>query len=128
MSWSIYVIGAQQVLSHCLGGWVGLSDIVSVGGGKFLLVERDNQGGPDAAIKRIYSVSLGILSDIVEGQVLTKTLVQDVLSVVSTAIGGLALEKIEGIAVLDGNIWINNDNDGLSNNSGESRLIKLGRV
>lgn len=92
------------------------------------MVERDNQGGPDAAIKRLYSVSLGVLSDIVEGQVLTKTLVRDVLPVVSTAIGGLALEKIEGIAVLNGHIWINNDNDALSNNSGESRLIKLGRV
>jgi hypothetical protein len=73
-------------------------------------------------------VDLGKLSDVVEGQVLVKTLIRDILPDVSTAIGGLALEKIEGIAVLDGYIWINNDNDGLSDNSGESRLIKLGRV
>jgi len=55
-------------------------------------------------------------------------LVRDVLPNVSTAIAGLALEKIEGIAYLDGNIWINNDNDGLKDNSGESRLINLGKI
>ena len=108
------------------GGYVGLSDIVSVGGGKFLLVERDNQGGPDAAVKRIYSVSLGNLGAVVDGSTVTKLLVWDVLPDVSTAIGGLALEKIEGIALLNGDIWINTDNDGLSDSSGESRLIKLG--
>ena len=36
------------------GGWVGLSDITNVGEGEYLVLERDNQGGPDAAIKRIY--------------------------------------------------------------------------
>jgi hypothetical protein len=109
------------------GGYVGLSDIVSVGGGKFLLVERDNQGGPDAAVKRISSVSLSNLGAVVDGStVTTKSLVRSVLADVSTDIGGLALEKIEGIALLNGDIWINTDNDGLSDSSGESRLIKLG--
>ncbi|KAL7426552.1 hypothetical protein ACHAXH_000475, partial [Discostella pseudostelligera] len=110
------------------GSWVGLSDIVSIGGGKVLVVERDNQGGPDAAIKRIYSVSLGKLSQVVDLSTVTKQLVRDVLPDVSTAIAGLPFEKIEGIAYLDGNIWINNDNDGLKDNSGESRLIKLGKL
>ena len=119
---------SSNIFVFIAGGWVGLSDIVSVGGGKFLLVERDNQGGPDAAIKRIYQVSLGILGAVVDGSTVTKTLVRDVLADVSTAIGGLALEKIEGIAVLNGDIWINTDNDGLSDSSGESRLIKLGKV
>ena len=109
------------------GGYVGLSDIVSIGGGKFLLVERDNQGGPDAAVKRIYSVSLGNLGAVVDGStVTTKSLVRDVLADVSTDIGGLALEKIEGIAVLNGNMWIVNDNDGVVDTNGESRLINLG--
>ena len=119
---------SSNIFVFIAGGWVGLSDIVSVGGGKFLLVERDNQGGPDAAIKRIYQVSLGILGAVVDGSTVTKTLVRDVLADVSTAIGGLALEKIEGIALLNGDIWINTDNDGLSDSSGESRLIKLGKV
>jgi hypothetical protein len=119
---------SSNIFVFIAGGWVGLSDIVSVGGGKFLLVERDNQGGPDAAIKRIYSVSLGNLGAVVDGSTVTKLLVWDVLPDVSTAIGGLALEKIEGIAVLNGDIWINTDNDGLSDSSGESRLIKLGKV
>ena len=58
--------------------------------------------------------------------VTTKSLVRDVLADVSTDIGGLALEKIEGIAVLNGNTWIVNDNDGVVDTSGESRLINLG--
>ena len=68
------------------------------------------------------------LGAVVDGSTVTKLLVWDVLPDVSTAIGGLALEKIEGIAVLNGDIWINTDNDGLSDSSGESRLIKLGKV
>jgi len=40
------------------GGWVGLSDITSLGNGDFLVIERDNQGGPDAAIKRLYRFSI----------------------------------------------------------------------
>ena len=118
---------SSNIFVFIAGGWVGLSDIVSVGGGKFLLVERDNQGGPDAAVKRIYSVSLGNLGAVVDGStVTTKSLVRDVLADVSTDIGGLALEKIEGIAVLNGNMWIVNDNDGVVDTNGESRLINLG--
>merc|ERR1719310_1547417 len=52
------------------GGWVGLSDIAPVGDKKFLVLERDNQGGPDAAIKRIYSVDL---SSVTAGSTVTKT-------------------------------------------------------
>lgn len=40
------------------GGWVGLSDLTALGDGKFLVVERDNQGGPDAAIKRLYTIDV----------------------------------------------------------------------
>jgi len=46
----------------------------------------------------------------------------------STAIGGLALEKVKGMALLDGNVWINTDNDGTDGTSGESRLINLGKL
>ncbi|MGB3518969.1 MAG: esterase-like activity of phytase family protein, partial [Elainellaceae cyanobacterium] len=39
------------------GGWVGLSDISPLGDDRFLVLERDNQGGPDAAIKRLYTIN-----------------------------------------------------------------------
>jgi hypothetical protein len=55
-------------------------------------------------------------------------LYRDILPDVSTAIGGLALEKVEGMALLKGNLWFNTDNDGTDGTSGESRLINLGKL
>ncbi len=107
------------------GGWVGLSDITSLGDGRFLVLERDNQGGPDAAIKRLYVVDLNGVTD---GQTITKTLVRDLMGDLAMP-GGLTPEKIEGSAITsDGTIYILNDNDGVEDNSGESQLIRLDNV
>ena len=54
------------------GGWVGLSEIAAHDGWLYIL-ERDNQGGPDARVKRIYKINpYGLVGN---GQVVTKTLV-----------------------------------------------------
>ena len=107
------------------GGWVGLSDLTSLGNGEFLVVERDNQGGPDAAIKRLYTFDVTGLMD---GDTVTKTLVRDLVPDL-TATGGLIAEKVEGSAVTaDGNVYIINDNDGVDDNSGETNLINLGNI
>ncbi|KAL7552076.1 hypothetical protein ACHAWF_017235 [Thalassiosira exigua] len=108
------------------GGWVGLSDITSVGNGTFLVLERDNQGGPDAAIKRIYSISLGDLGEVQGQEVVSKTLVRDVLEDMKS-FGGLRYEKLEGMAYLNGDVWLANDNDAVSDNTGETqeRAIQL---
>ena len=107
------------------GGWVGLSDITSLGDGSFMLVERDNQGGPDAAIKRLYKVDL---SSVADGDVVSKTLVRDLMSDLKAA-GGLVPEKIEGSALMpNGDVYIINDNDGVDDNSGETQLINLGKI
>ena len=110
------------------GGWVGLSDISSLGGGKFLVLERDNQGGPDAALKKIYSIDLGDYDSWEDGVVLTKTLFKDLIkSGDLTSTNGQLIEKIEGLAVTaNGDVWINTDNDGVDDNSGESLLTKVG--
>ena len=131
------------------GGWVGIGDIHHVGDGKYIVLERDNQGGLDASIKKIYSIFIGDYHD--SGSVLTKTLVRDILPDVSTKIGGtfdpslfnvrssvltlvlhpstaLALEKVEGLTVSGGNVWITTDNDGVDDNSGETQLQNLGRM
>jgi hypothetical protein len=109
------------------GGWVGLSDLAALGDGSFLVLERDNQGGPDAAIKRLYKINLGDFS-IADGTVIDKALVRDVIPDLR-APGGLVPEKIEGLTVTDaGDVWINNDNDGLGDNSGEHMLLNLGNV
>ncbi len=110
------------------GGWVGLSEITNIGGGDFLVIERDNRAGPDAAIKHIYNISLGDLNFIVDGANVTKTLYHDILPNVSTTIRGLALEKVKGMAPLDGDVWINTDNDGTEGTSSEPCLINLGKL
>ena len=68
--YAFYPLDAAESLN---GGWVGLSDIAPLGKGKFLVLERDNQGGPDAALKKIYSIDLGDYSW-EDGTLLTKML------------------------------------------------------
>ncbi|WP_197475884.1 MULTISPECIES: esterase-like activity of phytase family protein [unclassified Oleiphilus] len=107
------------------GGWVGLSDITSIGDGKFLMLERDNQGGKDAAIKRIYEFDVSALSD---GDTISKTLVRDLIAEGDlSAPGGATYEKMEGLAVTaDNTVYVVNDNDGVDDSNGETQLINLG--
>jgi hypothetical protein len=109
------------------GGWVGLSDITSLGDGQFLILERDNKGNLDAAIKRLYRIDVTGLSD---GDTVTKTLVRDLVQAGDLTAGGLLIpEKLEGLAVMsNGDVLIVNDNDGVDDNSGETRLINLGDI
>lgn len=113
------------------GGWVGLSEIVALGGGEFGILERDNQGGPDAAVKRIYHVNLESVTPEPQGgtfPVLTKTLVRDILPDLE-APSGLPIEKVEGMAELaNGDVIIVTDNDGVDDSSGETQLIHLGGI
>jgi hypothetical protein len=107
------------------GGWVGLSEITALGNQRFLVVERDNQSGPDARIKRLYRIDLSGATD---GGTLRKTLVRDLMPDLK-ATKGPVLEKIEGLAVLaDGQVMFVTDNDGVNDSSGETQLVRLGRI
>ena len=107
------------------GGWVGLSEIMALGNNRFAVIERDNQAGPDATVKKIYRIDLTGKAD---GSVLSKTLVRDLLPDLR-ATKGHVLEKIEGLARLaNGDVYIVNDNDGVDLGSGETQLIKLGKI
>merc|ERR1712167_430885 len=88
------------------GGWVGLSDIAPLGGMKFAVLERDNQGGPDARVKRVYSIDL---TSYTPDSAISKTFVKDVVPDLKKA----------------GSVWLHNDNDGVDDNSGETQLMKL---
>lgn len=129
--WSFYYYPLDTPESEN-GGWVGLSDIVYVGNGHFLVLERDNQGGPDAAIKRIYDVPVaGVYpkADVEEGTpdfpVLKKYLKRDLMRHLFLT-GGANLEKLEGLAVLeDGTALVVNDNDGVDDSNGETQLISI---
>ena len=107
------------------GGWVGLSDITALGNDKFMVIERDNQGGPDARIKRLYRIDIAGKAD---GSTLTKTLIRDLMADLRLPAGAV-VEKIEGAALLaNGDVIIVNDNDGVDENSGEVHLMNLGKL
>jgi alkaline phosphatase len=77
------------------------------------VLERDDQAGSDAAIKRIYPLNL--IEPVSEFAVISKVLVKDLLSDLQMATNGYVLEKTEGLTVdQDGNVWLINDNDALT--------------
>lgn len=104
------------------GGWVGLSEITALDDTTFAVIERDNQAGNAAVVKRIYSFSAAGIEPAAAGAtppVLGKTLVRDIL-----ASDGITVEKAEGMALLPGGeivvVW---DNDG----AGETALLRFRR-
>lgn len=111
------------------GGWVGLSEITLIEGETFAILERDNKGGEDAAIKQITVVSLDGVTPAKIGEtlpVLEKRLAVDVLPAMA-AQGGWVLDKPEGLAITaDGQLILVTDNDGVDDAPGETQLIDLG--
>ena len=123
-TWEFYQYTLDTATSPA-GGWTGLSDITSLGDGRMLVIERDNQGGPDARVKKLYTFNVAGLAD---GSAISKSMVRDLMDDLA-ADGGLVPEKIEGSAVMaNGDVYIINDNDGVDDNSGETRLINLGAI
>ncbi|MEJ8475795.1 esterase-like activity of phytase family protein [Roseibium algae] len=111
------------------GGWVGLSEIVSLGGEKFAILERDNKGGEDAAIKQITVVSLEGVTPAKYGEalpVLEKHMAMDILPALAAGKGWI-MDKPEGLTVTsDGRLFLVTDNDGVDDAPGETLLINLG--
>jgi hypothetical protein len=111
------------------GGWVGLSEVVALDTDRLLILERDNQSGPDARIKRLYTVRLDGVEPAPPGvpiPQLTKRLVRDLVPDLARPNGWLQ-EKVEGVTVAaDGSVYIVTDNDGVDGNTGETQFIRLG--
>jgi hypothetical protein len=111
-------------------GWVGLSEITALDDETFAVVERDNQADVYAAIKRIYTFSISGLTpeddtNAPNFPVVSKTFVYDLLPDLR-ANGGIALDKVEGLAVLsDGTALAVTDNDGVDDSSGETQLLRI---
>ena len=110
-------------------GWVGLSEITAHGD-YFYVVERDNQIGSAAAIKKVYRipadqmVAAPLGSDL---SVVTKEEVRDLIPDLM-AQGGYVVDKVEGLAIFaDGTAWASTDNDGVDDSSGETFLWSLGQ-
>eukprot|EP00977_Amphora_coffeiformis_P030024 scaffold44300_cov176-Amphora_coffeaeformis.AAC.1 len=123
-TWKFVYYPLDDVASQ-YGGWVGLSDISPLGEGRFYVLERDNQGGPDAAVKKIYQIDLGADFSVEEDTVIEKTEILDLMETLES-LHGYTYEKLEGLAVsASGKVYLNNDNDGVSDNSGEQYLFDL---
>lgn len=110
-------------------GWVGLSEITALGNGRFLIVERDNQIGANAAVKRLYLIDMTGLEfgmSAMDAPVVEKVLVRDLLDDLASA-NGFVLDKVEGFTIAaDGTAYIITDNDGVDDHSGETQFINLG--
>jgi len=121
--WMYYPLDAVESQN---GGWVGLSEISWIPGTTdFLVVERDNKGGPDAAIKRIYKIDP---YDALPGDTIAKELFVDLLPLLE-ATGSPVPEKIEGMAITaKGEVYIVNDNDGVSDNSGLTLFLEVAKI
>lgn len=117
-------------LEHVSTGWVGLSEIVSHGD-QVYIIERDNQLGESAEVKRLYSVSTDQLKPAEIGSelpVVKKTLVHDFLPDLKS-LNGYVQDKIEGFTVdAAGNGYAVTDNDGVDDSSGETLFFTIGKM
>jgi hypothetical protein len=111
-------------------GWVGLSEIVAHAG-DFYVIERDNQIGANAAVKKIYRIAASEMVPAALGgplPVVSKQEVRDLIPELA-ANGGYVAEKVEGLAIFaDGSAWLSTDNDGVDDSSGETFFGRLGRL
>jgi len=113
------------------GVWMGLSEIAAMPDGRFAILERDNQRGPDAKVKRVYAVDLSKIAFAPAGApapLVTKTLLKDFLPDLQARTLWTP-DKPEGLTVTrDGTMWVVTDNDGVDNSNGETVLLNLGTV
>ncbi|HEV7368270.1 esterase-like activity of phytase family protein [Arenibaculum sp.] len=113
------------------GGWVGLSEITHLGKGEFAVLERDNRGGPDAALKMVYRVSLADVAPAPAGEPaprVEKAAMLDLLPAMAAA-KGWTPDKVEGFAVTaDGTMVAVTDNDGVDGAVSETQFLRLGPV
>lgn len=111
------------------GGWVGLSELTLIGDETFAVLERDNQGGENAALKQVTVVSLKGVTPAKLGEalpILEKRVALDILPVLQQG-GGWVLDKPEGLTVTaGGELILVTDNDGVDDAPGETKLIDLG--
>jgi hypothetical protein len=108
-------------------GWVGLSDI-EIHGDFAYIIERDNQIGNNAVIKKIYRVAMSEMVPAPLGgelPVVTKQKVRDLLPDLKS-LNGYVVDKVEGLAIdTDGKAYIVTDNDGVDDSSGETLFFTV---
>ncbi|MBO6604821.1 MAG: esterase-like activity of phytase family protein [Roseicyclus sp.] len=108
-------------------GWVGLSEIAAHGEHVYV-IERDNQIGAAAVIKRITRIPLAQMQPAALGGDLPVVTPEPVVDLIPylTSTGGFVLDKVEGLAIMaDGTMWVSTDNDGVDDHSGETMFFAI---
>jgi hypothetical protein len=111
-------------------GWVGLSEITA-NGDHVYIVERDNQIGNAARIKRLYRIALADMKPAALGgelPVVNKELVHDFIPDLK-ALNGFVVDKLEGFAIdARGTAFALTDNGGVDDSSGETLFFSIGKL
>lgn len=119
-SWLLYPLDTAPT------GWAGLSELVAVDHDTFAVIERDNQRGTLAAIKKVYTFD--VPKRWTGTPAVPKKLVKDLLPVLKRD-NGWVQDKVEGLAVAgNGRTYAVTDNDGLDDATGETVFLDLGRL
>lgn len=119
-SWLLYPADVAPV------GWSGLSELVAVDANTFAVIERDNQRGTLASIKKIYRFD--VPKTWTGTPTVTKKLVKDVLPALRTD-NGWVQDKLEGLAVAgNGRTYAVTDNDAIDDATGETVFLDLGKL
>ena len=117
-------------LEETTQGWVGLSEITAYKDSVYI-IERDNQIGSNAAIKRLYKVSIEQLKPVKLGEklpVVHKELVRDFIPDLKS-LHGYIQDKIEGFTIdANGQGFAMTDNDGVDDSSGETLFFSTGKM
>jgi hypothetical protein len=113
------------------GAVVGLSEITVLPDGRVAIIERDNQLGQRATVKRIYAIDPTSVTWASYGGALptvTKSLLRDVLADLDAASISVP-DKLEGLGIAaDGQVYLVSDNDGVDENYGETVFLRLGDI
>lgn len=111
-------------------GWVGLSEITAYGD-QVYIVERDNQIGEQAKIKRLYKVAQSQLKAAPLGgelPIVEKTLVRDFIPDLKQ-LNGYVVDKLESFAIDSNGVgYAITDNDGVDDSSGETYFFSTGKM
>lgn len=111
-------------------GWVGLSEITAHGDYAYI-VERDNQIGSNAKIKKLYRVKLTDMVSAPLGSELPVVAKEEVHDFIPNlqSLNGYVQDKIEGFAIdAAGEGFAMTDNDGVDDHSGETLFFSIGKM
>ncbi|PCI05129.1 MAG: alkaline phosphatase [Hyphomicrobiales bacterium] len=120
----------QYPTEPAVQGWVGLSEI-TYHGNYVYIIERDNQIGDNAKIKKLFRVPVTDLKPVKIGEPLPMVHKEEVRDFIPDlkSTGGYVVDKIEGFAIdAAGNGFAVTDNDGVDGSNGETLFFAIGQM